>query len=417
MPAKLLVIGGPAEGKVVTLEDDAEYTIGRSDTAQVMVVDPTVSRAHAVIEYFDGRAMLRDNGSKTGTRVNGKAITDRHELRADEVINVGTTKIRYQPLPAMMRKIEPPKADTRKDPMKMLDLEAPPDDTPDHPELRKLANTTLAHFEIGEIVAIGNSGVVFKAHDFKDKRDVALKVYTPEFAESDEDLHRFIRAVKTMLPMRHSNLVTLYGGGKTGPYCWMSMEYVDGESLKETIARIGRGGIIDWKPALRVAIDINCGLHYIHSEKIIHRNLSPGNILFSRTGTVKLGSLILAKALSGALAKDVTVGGNFLGEVRFLAPEQVGAGGPVDGRADIYSLGVLVYAMLTGKTPFEGSTPMQTATWILQREPTPPRKSNPNIPDAVEKIVLKMLQKRPEDRYQTAADLIMDLENLPKIFT
>jgi len=215
--------------------------------------------------------------------------------------------------------------------------------------------------------------------------------------------------------MRHTNLVTLYGGGKTGPHCWMAMEFVEGENLKETITRIGTGGKLDWRPALRMSLDLARGLYYIHNENIIHRSLSPGNILFSRGGTVKLGSLILAKALSGALAKDVTVGGNILGEVQYLAPEQVGAGGTVDARADIYSLGSLIYALLTGKPPFQGSTPLETATWILTREPTTPRKFDPTIPEPLEKIVLRMLAKKPEERFANTGELLNELEQLPKI--
>ena len=399
MPAKLTLIGGPQEGKVFPLAEDAQVTIGRSDAAQIVIADPTISRAHCVIEYFGDRAILKDNGSKTGTRVNGKPI-QQHELRADEIINIGTTKIRFQ------LSAPPPRAGAQDE----------PELTEEQEELCELSGTTLGHFEIGKVVAPGNTGVVFRARDLKDNREVALKVYVPEFAQVEEDLQRFIRAVKTMLPMRHSNVVTLYGGGKTGPYCWMSMEYVEGESLKETIARIGQKGKLDWRPAMRVAMDITRGLHYIHGEKIIHRNLSPGNILFSRIGDAKLGSLILAKALSGALAKDVTVGGNFLGEVRFLAPEQVGAGGAVDGRADIYSLGALVYALLTGKAPFEGSTPFETATWIVQREPVPPRKYDPQIPEPLERIVLRMMAKKPENRYQTAMEVIAELEPLQMLW-
>jgi serine/threonine-protein kinase len=263
-------------------------------------------------------------------------------------------------------------------------------------------------------VGLGGSGVVFRAHDFKDDRDVALKVYEPEFAKDDVALQRFIRAVKTMLPMRHSNLVTLYGGGKTGAHCWMSMEYVEGENLKETIARIGKKGNLDWRPVLRMATELCNVLHYLHSENIIHRNLSPGNILLSRLGVIKLASLILAKALSGALAKDVTVGGDFLGDVRFLAPEQVSESSTVDARADIYSLGALIYALLTGKPPFEGRSAVETATLILQREPVSPRKSDPSIPEPLADIVLQMLAKKPEHRFQTAGELLAELEQLPK---
>jgi serine/threonine protein kinase len=396
MPAKLVIVGGPNEGATFNVEDDTKVTIGRGDSVNIKLEDATVSRVHCVVEYFGGVGVVKDCASKTGTKINGVAVTQQ-ELKPLAVIGVGKSELRF--LPEVQEMHEP---------------EKPDEEARDPDELVKLSGTKLSHYDIGEVVAIGTSGVVFRAQDLKDDREVALKVYVPQFAESEEEFQRFIRAVKTMLPMRHPNLVTLYGGGKTGPYCWMAMEFVDGQSLDETIQRIGKGGKLDWKAALRVALDLSRALFYIHGEKIIHRNLSPQNILHTRQGTAMLGSLILAKALSGALAKDVTVGGELLGDVRYLAPEQAGAGGPVDSRADIYALGALFYALLTGKPPFEGKSAVQTATWILRKDPTPPRQIDPTIPKPVEQIVLKMLAKTPDDRYQSAGDLLAALEELPK---
>jgi serine/threonine protein kinase len=393
MPAKIVIIAGPNQGQTYPLTEGLKITVGRGDAANIKLMDSAVSRAHCTIEHTPRATLVKDAGSKSGIKVNGKHVTEQAIINGD-IIYLGSSQLRFdQDIPAKSKGDD--------------------EEATNPEELRKLSGTKLAHFDIKEVVAVGNSGLVFRAHDFKEDREVALKVYLPAFAENDEDLQRFIRAVKTMLPMRHPNLVTLYGGGKTGPYCWMAMELVEGESLTETIARIGKKGKIDWKPAMRVVLGLARGLYYIHNEKIIHRSLSPGNILFSKGGVPKLGSLILAKALSGALAKDVTVGGDFLGDVRYLAPEQVGAGGPVDGRADIYALGTLIYAMLTGKPPFQGKTPLETATWILRREPRELRDADPEIPEALEKIVLKMLAKKPDDRYQSAADVLMDLENIP----
>ncbi|HZZ80294.1 MAG TPA: FHA domain-containing serine/threonine-protein kinase [Gemmataceae bacterium] len=393
MPAKLVIIAGPNQGQTYPLTEGLKITIGRGDAANIRLIDSAVSRAHCTVEYTLKATLIKDVGSKSGTKVNGKAVTDQALVDGD-IIYLGGTQIRFD-----------------------IDIPAHHDDeeATNPEELRKLANTRLGHYEIHEAVAVGNSGLVFRATDAKEGREVALKVYLPEFAENEEDLQRFIRAVKTMLPMRHPNLVTLYGGGKTGPYCWMAMEYVEGESLTDTIARIGRKGKVDWRPAMHVALGLARGLYYIHNEKIIHRSLSPGNILFSKGGVPKLGSLILAKALSGALAKDVTVGGDFLGDVRYLAPEQVGAGGPVDGRADIYALGSLIYAMLTGKPPFVGKTQLETATWILRREAMPLRDIDEDIPQPLEKVVMKMLAKKPDERYQSAADVLMDLESIPVV--
>ena len=397
MAGNLLVVAGPDQGQVFPLEEGAKVVIGRGDTANFRVTDPAVSRAHCVIECSSGKAVLKDSGSKTGTRVNGRTITE-HQLAPDEVLQVGTTKIRFQ------WTAPPPKAAA----------DEAEDDSEEIQKLRALTGDKLGHFEIGPEVGFGSNGVVFRAKDLKEDREIALKVYKPEFAKHEEDLHRFIRAVKTMLPMRHQNLVILYGGGKIGPHCWMAMEFVEGENLEETIARIGKGGKLDWRPALRVALDICRGLFYIHGENIIHRGLAPRKILFSRTGTAKLGSLILAKALSGALAQDVTTGGAFLSDVRFLSPEQVSEVGTVDVRSDLYCLGALVYALLTGTPPFNESTPIQTVYAILERDPKPPRTIDPHIPAPLERSVMRLLARKPEDRYQSAADLLTDLEQIPK---
>lgn len=396
MPIELQITAGPNEGQIFTFDETTPITIGRGDGMKVRLSDPAVSRSHCAIEFADGKALLKDAGSRTGTRVNGRTV-GKHELRFEDEICIGVTKLKYQQ--------QAPPAEDQVRRADATDLEG----------LCQLAGTTFSHFQLGEVAGVGNTGVVFLAQDLKEERDVALKVYVPDFASIDEDLQRFIRAVKTMLPIRHPNLVTLYGGGKTGPYCWMAMEYVKGENLKQTIQRIGQGGKIDWRPALHVAIGVARGLFHLHSEKIIHRNLSPTNILFSKLGVAKMGSLILAKALSGALARNVTMGNNVLGEVHYQAPEQVGAGGGVDGRADIYSLGALMYALLTGRPPFAGSTALETASLILQSDPRPPRGYNPSIPEPLEDVVLKMLAKEPAQRYQSAGDLLDELEKLPSV--
>ena len=191
------------------------------------------------------------------------------------------------------------------------------------------------------------------------------------------------------------------------------MEYVEGENLKQTIQRIGQGGKVDWRPALHVALGIARGLFYLHSEKIIHRNLSPTNILFSKLGVAKIASLNLAKALSGKMAKDVTMGNNVLGEVHYQAPEQVGAGGGVDGRADIYSLGALIYALLTGKPPFVGTTAhrnrrLDPAARSRSRQTHQRQHSRGAGRDRAENA-----RQEADDRYQSAGELLDELEQLP----
>ncbi len=398
MTAKLVVIAGPDKGKDFALSAGVKVNLGRGDAADFRLTDSAVSRSHAVLEFSNGKALLKDNGSSSGIRINGRTVLE-HNLSPNEVFQIGNTKLRFESLPAAVTLPKP--AAKQEEPKELA-------------ELRKLSGTKLAHFEIGDAVGAGTTGVVFRAQDVKDDREVALKVYTPAFAKKEEDLQRFIRAVKTMMPLSHQALVSLYGGGKTGPHCWMSMEYVEGENLEATIRRIGTSGKLEWKPALRFALDIARALFYLHGENIIHRSLSPAKVLFSRRGSAKLGSLIRAKALSGELAHDVTTGDGFLSDVRFLAPEQVSDLGEVDCRSDIYSLGALVYALLTGKPPFDEPSTMMNVSAIIRTEPQSPREVDPTIPVPMERVVLRMLAKKPEARFATAEELLGELERIPK---
>jgi serine/threonine protein kinase len=219
-----------------------------------------------------------------------------------------------------------------------------------------------------------------------------------------------------MLPIRHPNLVNLFGAGKTGPYCWIAMEYVQGESMTQVIQRIGTANMLDWRFALRVAIHIARALDYAHGQNIIHRNITPQNILIQTVDkTTKLGDLMLAKALEGTLAEQITRPGEILGDVRYMSPERTrGNSGEVDGRADIYSLGATTFALLTGRPPFEGTSLPETIMKIRQAEPAKPTKYQLAIPGLFEGTVLRMLAKNPSERFQTAAELLADLERVAR---
>jgi serine/threonine-protein kinase len=282
--------------------------------------------------------------------------------------------------------------------------------------MHELTGATVAHFEIGPLLGRGQSGLVFRARDTEDGNTVALKVLWPEFAEDEEEVQRFVRAMKTMMPLKHPHLITIYTAGKTGPYCWVAMELVEGESVTKVLQMLSQAGTVDWKPALRVAIHVARGLVFAHHHRIIHRNIAPQNIpVRASDQTVKLGDLMLAKALEGSKARQVTRPGELLGDVRFMAPERTYGDGREDLRADLYSLGATVYAMLTGKVPHEGSHPVETLTKVRNEEPVRPRTHRPNLPELVEATVLKMLAKRPEARHQTAIELLADLDRIAKL--
>jgi len=399
----LVVIAGPDKGKIFPLAETFNVLLGRSKHTICRLADLSVSRVHCEVELRGKRILLTDLESGSGTFVNGKRVTEM-ELRKGDVIRVGDTQLRVEGDIASAETLAP-------------SVEIPPRPVLVTAErLHELTGTKLSHYEVGDVIAKGQSGLVFKAYDFKNDRTVAFKVLWPEFSRNEEEMQRFIRAMKTMLPLRHPNLVALYGAGKTGTYCWIAMEYVEGESVTQVIARLGTAGMLDWKKALRIAVYVARALDYAHGQSIIHRNITPQNVLVGKSPDVtKLGDLMLAKAQEGSLAQQITKPGELLGDVRYMSPERTGATTtPVDGRSDIYSLGALIYALLTGRPPFEGANLIETITKIRQAEPAKPKKFQLSIPDLFEGVVLKMLSKRPEDRFQSAADLLKDLERVAK---
>jgi serine/threonine protein kinase len=282
--------------------------------------------------------------------------------------------------------------------------------------LQDLTGTKLSRYEVGSVLAKGQSGLIFQAHDLDDNRVVAIKVLWPEFCKDEDEVKRFVRAMKTMLPIRHPHLVSIYGAGKTGTYCWIAMEYVEGQSLRQVIQRIGKDGMLDWRYALRVAVHVSRALVYAHYHQIIHRDIAPQNLMVRTSDQVtKLGDLMMAKALGGKLAQQITRPGELLGDVRYMSPERTSGGAAsVDVRSDIYGLGATVYALLTGRPPCDGNSLVETIIKIRQAEPVAPKKAQPSLPDRFEALVLKMLAKNPEDRPQTAAAVLAELEPIVK---
>ena len=281
--------------------------------------------------------------------------------------------------------------------------------------LAALSGQRLSHYDVGPIIGRGQSGVVFRATDVDAGRPVALKVLLPEFARDEESMQRFVRAMKTVLPLRHANLITLYGAGKTGTHCWVAMEFVEGESMAQVIQRVGVAGRLDWRYGYRVAVHIARALDSAHGCSIIHRSVAPNSILLETAGkTAKLGDLMFAKALEGNLAQQITRPGELVGEVAFMSPERTRAEAEVDERSDLYGLGATLYALLAGRPPFEGGL-VEMIARIRQTDPVKPTKYQMAIPHRLEEVVLKLMAKAPANRYSSAKALLADLERIGKM--
>ncbi|HEV3260658.1 MAG TPA: FHA domain-containing serine/threonine-protein kinase [Gemmataceae bacterium] len=399
MAMQLQVIAGPDRGRTFVLTVGDTLRVGRGQATQTRLNDPHMSRVHCELQVEENGVTVVDASSAAGTLVNGKRVS-RQQLQPGDVIQIGQTQLRLV-------------GDDSSEQATLGGAVAKP--KPAGEPLDRLSGQTLAHYEIGPVLAKGQTGFVFQARDTKDDRTVAFKVLQPEFSKDEDEMQRFVRAMKTMLPLRHPNLVAIYNAGKTGPCCWIAMEYVEGESLSQVIHRIGIAGMLDWQHALRVAIHISRALEFAQQHQIIHRNIAPPNILVrSEDKVAKLGDLMLAKALEGTMAQQITRPGEMVGDVQYMSPERTRGTADVDGRSDIYGLGATVYALLTGRPPFAGGSLTETVLKIRQAEPEKPRKFALSIPNLFEGTVLKMLAKRPEDRHQTAAELLTDLERVAK---
>lgn len=401
MLGQLVVTAGPDKDSSFALEEGQSFVIGRGQESDTKLKDPQVSRKHCEVRVEDGKVLLINLSSSAATLVNGKRVTE-HQLKPGDVVQLGSTHMRFlvDVDPSAPTLFEAPAAQTAPEKLE---------------QLQDLVGKNLAHFEIQSLVAKGHSGLIFRAKDTEDGKVVALKVMLPEFSQNEEERQRFVRAMKTMMPLRHPNLVAILGAGKTGNYCWIAMELVEGESLSQVIQRIGTAGMLDWQNAHRVAVHIGRALEFAQQQHIVHRNLTPQNILIQKSDkTAKLGDLMLAKALEGNMALEITKPGEILGDVRYLPPERTRRDVEIDGRSDIYSLGAMVYHLLTGRPPCDGGSLPETIKKIRQDEPVKPKKFQLSIPDLFEGVVMKMLAKRPEDRYQNPTDMLAELEKVGK---
>jgi serine/threonine protein kinase len=406
MSLGLFVVAGPDKDREFTLNVGTNLMLGRSAQAHYQLSDPRVSRNHCQITLEGDDVYVICNSGSGGTFVNGQMV-QKQRLKIGDVLQIGDTKLRLQvgdfPVDVALAQAAASKQPATKPLVSKVD------------QLASLAGTMLCHFEVNMVIGTGRSCMVFHATDTHDNRPVALKVLHAEFTNDEEEVQRFVRAIKTMLPLRHPNLISLYAAGKTGGHCWVSMEYIAGENMQQVIDRIGVAGMLDWKNAYKVGVHVGRALEYAHGQSIVHRNVTPTNILLEATSkTVKLGDLTLAKAMEGIMAKQITRPGEIIGDVVYMSPERTRGTTELDARSDLYGLGATLYALLTGRPPFTGSTVVEKITRIRQMEPEKPTKFQMSIPSAFEGLVLRLLAKRPEDRFQNASEMLKELTRIGK---
>ena len=256
-------------------------------------------------------------------------------------------------------------------------------------------------YEIINRIGSGGMADVYKAMDHKLNRMVAVKVLKPEFREDKTFIAKFRTEAQAAAGLSHPNVVNVFDVGDDRGVYFIVMELVEGITLKDYINRKGKLSV---KEATSIAIQVSMGLEAAHNRGIVHRDVKPQNIIISTDGKVKLSDFGIAKATSSN-----TISSNVMGSVHYSSPEQV-RGGYSDYKSDIYSLGITIYEMVTGRVPFDGDTTVAIAIKHLQEEIEAPSKYTPNLPFALEQIILKCTQKSPDRRYKSMAELIEDLK-------
>ena len=259
-------------------------------------------------------------------------------------------------------------------------------------------------YEIIQKIGNGGMAIVYKARDLTLNRYVAVKVLRDEFTTDEEFIKRFETEAQSAARLIHPNIVSIYDVGVDNNLTYyIVMELIQGKTLKEII--IQEQGPLPWKWSINVSIQIASALEMAHKNNIIHRDIKPHNIIITEDGVAKVTDFGIAKAVSNS---TITAFGKTIGSVHYFSPEHA-RGGYTDAKSDIYSLGVVMYEMVTGRVPFDADTPVSIALKHMQEEPVEPKEINPNIPDAVNKIIMKALQKEPALRYQTATEMLQDL--------
>jgi serine/threonine protein kinase len=280
----------------------------------------------------------------------------------------------------------------------------------------------LSHFRILDRIGEGGMGVVYRAEDEKLQRVVALKVLPPERLADEERRLRFLREARTAAAVTHPNIAVIHEIDESDGVVFIAMELIEGKTLRAVIG----GKPLALREALRLGVEIAGGLSAAHHARVIHRDLKPDNVLVTHDGRVKILDFGLAKLLEerhdpapgeesklATISDEMTQAGRVLGTASYMSPEQA-RGLPVDARSDLFSFGIVLYEMVTGRPPFRGSTSMDTLTAILREHPVPAVQLNPEVPAELERILSKCLEKEPGERYQDGRDLVVDLRKVKR---
>ena len=262
-------------------------------------------------------------------------------------------------------------------------------------------------YEIQELIGVGGMANVYKAHDRAANRTVAVKILRDEYLSNEELLRRFKNESKAIAVLSHPNIVKVYDVIFADKVYAIVMEYIDGITLKEYIEQ---QHVLKWKEAVHFTVQILRALQHAHDKGIVHRDIKPQNIMLLEDGTIKMMDFGIARF---ARSETKTITDRAIGSVHYISPEQA-CGEVTDEKTDIYSVGVMLFEMLTGELPFDADRPVTVAIQQIQAQPKRPRQINPNIPEGLEEITVRAMQKDRSRRYQSAAEMLRDIDEFKK---
>lgn len=267
-----------------------------------------------------------------------------------------------------------------------------------------------ARYEIKDLIGIGGMAVVYKAVDILSGMTVAVKILKEEFLHNEEFCERFRIEGKAMASLNHKNIVKVYDVSSNINKPYIVMEYIDGITLKEYIRQ---QHALDWKESVHFTTQILNALQQAHDKGIVHHDVKPQNIMLEESGNIKVMDFGIAR-IAGTESKNTADNGTkAIGSVHYISPEQARCA-QTDARSDVYSVGVMLYEMLTGELPFNGSDNVSVAVMHLQADPRMPRDIKPDIPEGLEEIIMQAMQKNPNNRYQSASDMLADINDFKR---
>ncbi len=261
-------------------------------------------------------------------------------------------------------------------------------------------------YEILEVLGVGGMAVVYKARCHKLNRLVAIKILKDDYIQDEEFRRRFHAESQAVAMFSHPNIVSVYDVSTSDAADYIVMELIDGITLKQYMEK---KGVLNWKETLHFAIQIGKALDHAHGRGVVHRDIKPHNVMVLKNGSVKVADFGIARVMS----KSNTLTKEALGSVHYISPEQA-KGGRVDSRSDIYSLGVVMYEMMTGRPPYDGESPVAVAIQHINGNVAMPSTLNPNIPGGLEQIIMKAMSKNPADRYAAASHFLADMDEFRK---